>query len=343
MATKENKLRLQAEALLDNPNVQMFQELLSRAEGTTTHGYNTAFGGGKIEDLTDHPRKLHSFKQTDGKKNKTSAAGKYQMIQGTWDGLSKRLGLTDFSPRSQDLALIDLLREHKALDTVVAGDFEKAADIMGNQFASLPSSKAPQNKRGTAWLEKNLADIRQTMGVEDGTQGATQYAAVDPAYAQGVAKIAAEGASGDQRALDVLASIQSAKSLNQVDEVVNPFLALTQTPPEADQFDSTQAMATLSEDMQTNDPIANALANLNPPVETPVDAVDSLQSLASAPLDRSEGLPTELVSLALMDENDQSRQEAINQMFRPDANTSPVMHLPTRIEDMINDFLRKSV
>lgn len=343
MATKENKLRKQAEALLDNPNVRMFQELISRAEATADHGYYTEFGGGKLTDLNDHPRKLHTFTQTDGEKNKTSAAGKYQMVQDTWDGLAKRLGLTDFSPRNQDLALIDLLREHKALDTVVAGDFEKAADLMGNQFASLPSSKAPQNKRGTEWLERNIADIRQTMGVDGGTQAATQYAAVDPAYAQGVAKIAAEGASGDQRALDVLADIQSAKSLDQVEEVVNPFLALTQTPPVADQFGSTQATATLAADAQANDPIASALTNLNLPVESPVDAVDSLQSLASTPLDRSEGLPTEMVALALADENEQGRQEAVNRMFRPDTQTPPVMYLPERIENMINDFLKKSV
>ena len=141
-------------AYVQNPNVRKFLDVIARAEGTT--GYDTAFGGGKIPSLEDHPRELRSFTQTDGKANKTSAAGRYQFLQDTWDDVAGKLGLTDFGPESQDLAAIELMRRNGALDAVLAGDFDTAIKNSGSTWASLPSSPYAQPKRSDGFIANAL-------------------------------------------------------------------------------------------------------------------------------------------------------------------------------------------
>lgn len=133
-------------ALANDERIRPFLDLLSKAEGTTSHGYQTMFGGGKIDDLSDHPRKKLPFTQTDGKRNYSSAAGKYQIIEPTWDRTAKALGLKDFSPISQDVAALYLMDEAGALDDVANGNFEAAVDKLGPVWASLPTSPYPQPK-----------------------------------------------------------------------------------------------------------------------------------------------------------------------------------------------------
>ena len=55
------------------------------------NGYNTLFGGDQFSDFSDHPRILKEFTETNGKKNKTSAAGRYQFTQNR--GMRLRLHL----------------------------------------------------------------------------------------------------------------------------------------------------------------------------------------------------------------------------------------------------------
>lgn len=137
-----------------DPNVRHFLDVvIPGAEGTTTHGYNTAFGGDRFESLDDHPRYLKPFKQTDGKTNYTSAAGKYQFLSNTWDETAKALGLSDFGPESQDLGALYLLHQRGVLPDLQRGDFKTAVNKTGSVWASLPSSKYPQPKRDTGFIE----------------------------------------------------------------------------------------------------------------------------------------------------------------------------------------------
>lgn len=144
--------RAQVEAVYNNPNVRKFLDVISKAEGTTTHGYNTGFGNVRFDSLADHPRTKKSFKQTDGKSNLTSAAGRYQFIAPTWDGVAKQLGLTDFSAKNQDLGAIQLLYEAGAMPSILKGDWTNAIKKTGKTWASFPSSSAPQHKRSWATM-----------------------------------------------------------------------------------------------------------------------------------------------------------------------------------------------
>ncbi|CQH31839.1 glycoside hydrolase family 24 protein [Yersinia enterocolitica] len=149
--------------LVDDPNVRQYLEVLSKAEGTASYansGYNTMFGGDQFYDNSDHPRQLKDFTQTDGTKNKTSAAGRYQFTSSSWDDAAKALNLTDFSPRSQDLAALFLIQRAGQLENVTNGNFADATNGLGGVWASLPSSNYAQPKR--SWEEIQGYSDRQT-------------------------------------------------------------------------------------------------------------------------------------------------------------------------------------
>lgn len=148
--------RKQLEQALANPNVRRFLDLISYTEGTQGNGYHTAFGGGRLSSLNDHPRYLKSFRQTDGKMNKTSAAGRYQFLKGTWDNVARQYGLKDFSPHSQDLGAVALLFGRDAIPALLKGDFQTAVRRTGAEWASLPTSNYKQNKRSWDNVNKFL-------------------------------------------------------------------------------------------------------------------------------------------------------------------------------------------
>ncbi|CFQ33773.1 glycoside hydrolase family 104 protein [Yersinia aleksiciae] len=149
--------------LVDDPNVRQYLEVLSKAEGTASYansGYNTMFGGDQFYDSSDHPRQLKDFTQTDGTPNKTSAAGRYQFTSSSWDDAAKALNLTDFSPRSQDLAALFLIQRAGQLENVTNGNFADATSGLGGVWASLPSSNYAQPKR--SWEDIQGYSDRQT-------------------------------------------------------------------------------------------------------------------------------------------------------------------------------------
>lgn len=161
----------QLQQSLGNPNTQIYLRMLQQAEGTYTgqggNPYATAFGGGQLPDLRQHPKTLHSFTQTDGTPNKTSAAGAYQFLGSTWDDVSGKLGLPDFGPQSQDLAALELMRRNGSLPHVLAGNFDQAVKKDGKTWASLPSSPYAQPKRSQGFVERALNAVVPSAGAAD--------------------------------------------------------------------------------------------------------------------------------------------------------------------------------
>lgn len=144
-----------------NPNVRKFLDLIAQAEGVK-HGYNTMFGNERFGSLATHPNVRKAFKQTDGKTNYTTAAGRYQFLNSTWNNLAKRYGFNDFSPKSQDLGAIALIAGRGALDDVLKGDWQAAIQKTGKEWASLPSSTYKQGKRSWDFVNKALgSNIQQ--------------------------------------------------------------------------------------------------------------------------------------------------------------------------------------
>lgn len=122
-------------------NVAAFLDMLAYAEGTprfgTQNGYNVIVGGGTFESYHDHPREriwLPAYKLT------SSAAGRYQFLIGTWDDLVERFDLPDFTPASQDLGALHLIRQCKALSLIHEGRIREAIHACRRIWASLPGA-----------------------------------------------------------------------------------------------------------------------------------------------------------------------------------------------------------
>ncbi len=146
---------------LNDPRVRKYLDVIAMAEGVK-HGYNTIFGNERFGNLNTHPNVRKQFKQTDGKVNYTTAAGRYQFLKPTWDGVSRQYGLKDFSPQSQDIAAIGLLIQNGALPHILKGDYQTATQKSGRTWASLPSSPYAQPKRSQAEIDKFLGGTSTT-------------------------------------------------------------------------------------------------------------------------------------------------------------------------------------
>ncbi|PTT21678.1 muramidase [Acidovorax sp. HMWF029] len=119
--------------------------MIAYAEGTASYpndGYSTLFAGGQFEGFADHPRVYVPFRNTT-----SSAAGRYQILARTWDGVRGKLGLSDFSPASQDAAAVELIRERGALADVQAGRTVRAIGKVAKVWASLPGAGYNQPER----------------------------------------------------------------------------------------------------------------------------------------------------------------------------------------------------
>jgi muramidase (phage lysozyme) len=151
--SQRNATKAYYASLLDNPNVQRGLNVIRTTEGTAKKKdpYATAFGGGTIKSLRDHPRKSYSFTQTNGKKNKTTAAGAYQFLSRTWDGVATKLGLKDFTKKSQDIAALALIDARQGLDALLAGDIRGFISAVGPEWASLPTAPDAYSQPRVGW------------------------------------------------------------------------------------------------------------------------------------------------------------------------------------------------
>lgn len=171
--------------MADVDNVQKFLGLLGKAEGAD---YNTIVGGRSFSDFGSHPNVV-GLRTKEGP---STAAGKYQITKTTYDEFSKKVGVSDFSPASQDKVALAIIQQEGALEDVKAGNFKSAIDKLGGRWASLPSSKYSQPKRGWDWVEKEL---QQPVGQPSSQPSAPlQFAATDPSgiaptYSPGQSKL----------------------------------------------------------------------------------------------------------------------------------------------------------
>ena len=141
-----------------SPSLAAFLGLIAWAEGTSTspvtadqEGYNVIVSGVDgphvLTDYSQHPfasgrpaievvapgaRFPHGLYST--------ASGRYQIILPTWKGLAAQLGLTDFTPISQDTACVELLRQRGAIDMILAGDIQGAIEACSKEWASFPNN-----------------------------------------------------------------------------------------------------------------------------------------------------------------------------------------------------------
>lgn len=136
---------------VQNRNLNAFMQAIRASEGTAgPDGYRTLVGGGLFDSYADHPRKLVWIANLN---LNSSAAGAYQIIRRTWDEVASQLGLTDFSPASQDAACVKLISRRGALNDVLAGRFAAAVEKCKKEWASLPGAGYGQHEQSLAFLQ----------------------------------------------------------------------------------------------------------------------------------------------------------------------------------------------
>ena len=146
-----------------NPNLTRFLDFLGKAEGAD---WDTIVGGRKFSDFSQHPNVV-GLRTAEGP---STAAGRYQITGTTYRDVAPKLGITDFSPESQNRIAIELIRRGGALDDVLSGNYESAVKKLGSTWASLPSSPYSQPKRDWNFVKANL---QSSSGGDDGWETIT--------------------------------------------------------------------------------------------------------------------------------------------------------------------------
>jgi muramidase (phage lysozyme) len=129
------------EQLLGKPQVRALLNTLRYAEGTAGDaGYQTKFTGAKFDPNKSGWRHPRTIMGSPGG-YRSDAAGAYQFLSTTWDGVQKELGLKDFSPKSQDIAALRLIERRGALDPFLKGEkFGVVMNKLAPEWASLPTT-----------------------------------------------------------------------------------------------------------------------------------------------------------------------------------------------------------
>jgi muramidase (phage lysozyme) len=141
-------------------NTRKFLDFLGKAEGAD---YNTIVGGKSFDSYAAHPDVV-GLRTKDGP---STAAGRYQITKTTYDDVAPKLGISDFSPQSQDLIALELIKRNGALKDVQSGDYQKAISKLGGTWASLPSSPYAQPKRSQGWVEKTVLSMMPSANATD--------------------------------------------------------------------------------------------------------------------------------------------------------------------------------
>lgn len=179
-----------------DPILKAVLDMIAWAEGTSTisrsdNGYNVLVGGDLFNSYADHPRRRVYIPSIG---DSSSAAGRYQFLDTTWDGLRSTVKplLDTFEPHNQDRAAIQLLKNRNAYDDALNQNWATMLDKISYEWASLPASdgsfrypgqglKTPQQiydylnvrvPQTTAETNKPEEDTQQEAAVESTAQRA---------------------------------------------------------------------------------------------------------------------------------------------------------------------------
>jgi muramidase (phage lysozyme) len=123
-----------------NPQARRWLEAISGAEGTQradpAESYRVLFGGGLFDPSKTQGQHPDRVVRTPG--YSSAAAGKYQFMPATYKEVAAKLGLKDFSARSQDLAALEKIRE-RGVDPYKEKITPQTLAKLAPEWASLPT------------------------------------------------------------------------------------------------------------------------------------------------------------------------------------------------------------
>ena len=142
-------------------NVLAFLDMLAWAEGTSRSRHTKDDGYDIVVDGIDSPKVFSDYSKhpnilvtVNSRGLKSTAAGRYQLLNRWYEPYRKLLGLKDFGPESQDKIAIQQIRERRALNDIKAGRIEQAIEKCRNIWARLPGAGYGQPEHKLAELIK---------------------------------------------------------------------------------------------------------------------------------------------------------------------------------------------
>lgn len=135
--SKEQRLAENRE-YLKNANIQAFLKAIAEAEGG---GYDFKYGA--VKGKRNDPWRFTDYSTHPGAGfgGRTTAAGMYQENIETWREMGGKMGLSDFTPETQDLIAVEILRVLKVIEQIQAGDIDAALDKASHRWSALPQGK----------------------------------------------------------------------------------------------------------------------------------------------------------------------------------------------------------
>jgi muramidase (phage lysozyme) len=131
-------------------------KVIKTGEGTLgDKGYTTQFTGKQFSDMSRHPAQINSANGLS-----SDAAGAYQFLSTTYNPAAKALGITDFSPESQE-KVGKYLAQQRGMNTDIVhtdkASFLKALDKIAPEWASVPTLKTGTSYYGQGGLTPDEA------------------------------------------------------------------------------------------------------------------------------------------------------------------------------------------
>ncbi|WP_145548570.1 glycoside hydrolase family 24 protein [Yersinia massiliensis] len=130
-----------------NLNLAAFLDMIGFSEGTSTSKHTKNDGYDIVVDGINSPKVFTSYSShpnvlvtVNSKGLKSTAAGRYQLLNRWWAPYAELLKLKDFSPESQDKIAIQQIKERGALDDIKLGNITAAIKKCSNIWASFPGA-----------------------------------------------------------------------------------------------------------------------------------------------------------------------------------------------------------
>ena len=130
-------------------NWEPLKSTVALSEGTLnedgTIAYNKFYGGGQFNSFDKHPGIVNTTAS-----GSSAAAGGFQFLPGTWNGVAAKLKLPDFSPASQDKAAIQLVKDRDVdpfAKITTLSQFKNTLHKLSPEWAGIP------NKYGVSHYE----------------------------------------------------------------------------------------------------------------------------------------------------------------------------------------------